>query len=115
MAGYFDPVDHEEFSRYIVANQRHFDEIEAQHLASKTAGSKAGNVLYLFVPSIIISSYLFVVVSGGTKPKGDVGGGSTEKSPMEVSPDVNGHGCAEYTAVGSGRPQRNVASKFAKK
>ena len=75
MAGYFDPVDHEEFSRYIVANQRHFDEIEAQHLASKTAGSKAGNVLYLIVPSKTISSYLFVVVFGGTKPERDVGGG----------------------------------------
>ena len=42
MAGYFDPVDHEEFSRYIVANKRIFDEIEAQHIANKAIGTHTG-------------------------------------------------------------------------
>ena len=42
MAGYFDRVDHEVFSRYIVANKRIFDEIEAQHIANKAVGAHTG-------------------------------------------------------------------------
>ena len=39
MAVYFD---HEVFSRYIVANKRIFDEIEAQHIVNKTVGAYTG-------------------------------------------------------------------------
>ena len=42
MAGYFDRVDHEVFSRYIVANKRIFDETEAQHIANKAVGAHTG-------------------------------------------------------------------------
>ena len=43
MASCFDPADHEKFSRYIVANLRTFDDIEAHYIASKAAGNQAGN------------------------------------------------------------------------
>ena len=114
MAGNFDPVDHDEFSRYVVANQRHFDDIEAQYIASKAAGNKKGNVQLLYHHITFISSYLFAVVSGGTQPGGDVGG-CTENAKGQRLPDVGGQGCAGHTAVGSGRPQRSVASKVGKK
>ena len=114
MAGNFDPVDHDEFSTYVVANQRHFDDIEAHYIASKAAGNKKGNVQLLYHHITFISSYLFAVVSGGTKPEGDVGG-RTENAKALNLPDVGVQGCADHTAVGSGRPQRSVASKVAKK
>ena len=116
MAGYFDPEDHDEFTRYVVANQRHFDEIEAQYIASKAAGNETGSIHSLFHHINLVSSNIFVVVSGGTKSEKDVGG-STENAEGQKLPDVGGQGCAEHTAVGrgSGRPQRSVASKVAKK
>ena len=42
MADYFDQADHKVFSRYIVANERIFDEIEAQHIANKAVGAHTG-------------------------------------------------------------------------
>ena len=59
MAAYFDPADHEEFTRYVVANQRRFDEIEAQHIASKAAGNQTGNVHLLFKHVTFISFSLY--------------------------------------------------------
>ena len=39
MADYFDQADHEVFSRYIVANERIFDEID---IANKAVGAHTG-------------------------------------------------------------------------
>ena len=114
MAGNFDPVDHDEFSRYVVANQRHFDDIEAQYIASKAAGNKKGNVQLLYHHITFISFYLFLVLSSGTRPEGDVGGGTENAKGLKLQ-EVGGQGSAEHTAVGSGRPQRSVASKVGKK
>ena len=56
MAGCFDPEDHDEFTRYVLANQRHFDEIEAQYIASKAAGNETGSIHSLFHHINLISS-----------------------------------------------------------
>ena len=70
--------------------------------------------------TLLLSHFLFIVVSGGSKPKGDVGCSSTRNAkdqtpPMVAGPDVGVSVSAGYTAVGSGRPQRSFVSKVVKK
>lgn len=38
----FDPAEHKEFAEYIIANQKNFDKIEAQYMATKDSKDQSG-------------------------------------------------------------------------
>ena len=55
----FDPAEHKEFSDYIIANKKHFDQIEAQYMDSKASGNQSGIIIAPFF-GFFIYHYLYL-------------------------------------------------------
>ena len=52
----FDPDEHEEFTKDFLANEKHFDEIEAEYYtACKVAGDMQGIVLQLHICVFVLN------------------------------------------------------------
>lgn len=56
----FDSAEHKEFADYIIANQKIFDKIEAQYMASKASGDQSGNITQFHLLHIINHIYSWV-------------------------------------------------------
>ena len=68
----FDPAEHKEFSDYIIANKKHFDQIEAQYMDSKASGNQSGIIFAPFFLLFYISLFIFTAMSVGEKPEVDM-------------------------------------------
>ena len=55
----FDPAEHKEFSDYIIANKKHFDQIEAQYMDSKASGNQSG---IIFAPFFFAFLYIIIYI-----------------------------------------------------
>ena len=51
----FDPSDHDEFTAYVIGNKKHFDEIEARHLATKTTAGDLGKTHFSFIVYYLVN------------------------------------------------------------
>ena len=61
----FDPAEHKEFVEYVIANEKHFDKIQAEYIANKASGNQSGIIIaalnYLFVyHNLYFQLYLMV-------------------------------------------------------
>ena len=59
MDSVFDPAEHKAFINYIIANKKHFDNIEAQYMASKADGKQQG-IFIAALHSPFISNHIYL-------------------------------------------------------
>ena len=66
----FDPAEHKEFAEYIIANQKNFDKIEAQYMATKDSKDQSG--IYCTFTLLFLSKFILTAMCDGHKPEADM-------------------------------------------